>query len=72
MEKCLKTGITLLAMLLFSGLHAQSGGADFMRNMGKMYVVVGVIVTIFIGIVLFLVYIDRRLTKIENQINDHG
>ena len=43
-----------------------------MRSMGKMYVVVAVILAVFIGIVVFLVYLDRRLTKIENQINDHG
>lgn len=61
--------------LLFSitTLPAQSGSADFMRSMGKMYVVVAVIIAVFIGIVLFLVLLDRRLTKIENQINDqHG
>ena len=52
--------------------HAQSGSADFMRSMGKMYVVVAVIIAVFVGIVLFLVYLDRRLTRIENQINDHG
>ncbi|RMF00520.1 MAG: CcmD family protein [Bacteroidetes bacterium] len=47
---------------------AQSAPVDFMRSIGKMYVVVAVIVTIFVGIVIFLVFLDRRLTKIENQI----
>lgn len=42
-----------------------------MRSTGKIYVVVAVIVTIFIGIVLFLIYLDRKLTKLENQINDN-
>ena len=42
-----------------------------MRSTGKVYVVVAVIVTIFIGIVLFLIYLDRKLTKLENQINDN-
>ena len=41
-----------------------------MRSVGKMYVVYGVIVVIFIVLVLFLVYLDRRLTKLENQIKD--
>lgn len=50
---------------------AQSAPVDFMRSMGKMYVVVAVIVTIFLGIVIFLVALDRRLTKIENQITPH-
>jgi CcmD family protein len=72
----MKTFYSLLTtlLLLFSthDLLAQSGSTDFMRSMGKMYVVVAVILTIFIGIVLFLVFLDRRLTKIENQIKENG
>lgn len=49
----------------------QAESPDFMRSIGKIYVVVAVIVAIFIGIVLFLVYLDRKLTKLENQIKDH-
>ena len=72
----MKTFYSLLTTLLFlftsNNLLAQSGSTDFMRSMGKMYVVVAVILTIFIGIVLFLVFLDRRLTKIENQIKENG
>ena len=63
---------TLFFSLFMPLANAQTGSADFMRSMGKMYVVVAVILAIFIGLVFFLVYLDRRLTKIENQINDHG
>lgn len=42
-----------------------------MRSMGKMYVVVAVILAIFLGIVIFMVYLDRKLTNIENQIDHH-
>ncbi|TAK42403.1 MAG: CcmD family protein [Saprospiraceae bacterium] len=45
--------------------------ADFMRSMGKMYVVLAVIAAIFIGIVFFLIHLDRKLTKLENQIHSH-
>jgi CcmD family protein len=51
-----------------STLSAQSNDVDFMRSTGKIYVVVAVILAIFIGIVLFLIYLDRKLTKLENQI----
>lgn len=72
----MKTFYSILTTLLFffasNDLLAQNGSTDFMRSMGKMYVVVAVILTIFIGIVLFLVFLDRRLTKIENQINQNG
>lgn len=64
------TVLLLLAMQVSS--FAQAPATDFMNSMGKMYVVVAVILAIFVGIILFLVFLDRRLTKIENQINDHG
>ncbi len=65
-----KKAAALLFLLLspFTFLMAQED-ADFMRSMGKMYVVVAVIAAIFIGIVVFLVYLDRKLTKLENQIH---
>lgn len=46
------------------------GSTDFMRQTGKMYVVYGVISIIFIGIVLFLLYLEKRIQKIENKINN--
>ena len=61
--------ITLFFFLSVQPLLAQD--TDFMRSLGKMYVVVAVIAAIFIGIVLFLIYLDRKLTKLENQIKDH-
>lgn len=69
-----KKAISVLFFLLAMGvqlLTGQSESTDFMRNTGKIYVVVAVIVTIFIGIVLFLVYLDRKLTKLEDQIKEH-
>lgn len=59
----------LLQLICLQPALAQE--ADFMRSIGKMYVVVAVIVAVFIGIVLFLIYLDRKLTKLENQIKDH-
>ena len=44
--------------------------ADSFRANGKIYVVVAVILTIFAGIILYLVRLDRKISKIEkNQIN---
>lgn len=69
MKKSFSTLIFL--MLLFqNSMFAQADNQDFMRSIGKMYVVYGVIVVIFLILVLFLVFLDRRLTKLENQIND--
>jgi CcmD family protein len=39
--------------------------ADTMRSSGKIYVVVGTIAIVFIGLVIYLFTIDRRLTRLE-------
>lgn len=46
------------------------GNRDFMRETGKINVVVGVILLIFFGIVWYLVRLERKLTKLEHQLND--
>ena len=45
---------------------------DFLRSIGKMYVVVAVIVVVFLGLAFYLWRLDRRLTELENQIDDHA
>ncbi|PSJ72474.1 CcmD family protein [Sphingobacteriales bacterium UPWRP_1] len=51
----------------------QTGGApavemaEQLRSSGKIYVVVVVLAIIFAGIIVFLVTIDRRLRKLENE-----
>lgn len=70
----MKKAIISLICLTFlnsSMLQAQSDDTDFMRSVGKIYVVVAVIIAIFVGIVFFLIYLDRKLTKLENQIKDN-
>ena len=69
----------LLVLLCTCGpalrLFAQGGeevAPDFLRSIGKMYVVVAVIVVVFLGLALYLWRLDRRLTDIENQIDDHA
>lgn len=61
---------SLFAFLLFSGLiKAQQPieMADAMRQDGKIYVVVAVLGIVFIGIVGFLIYLERRVSKLEKQ-----
>lgn len=43
--------------------------ADEMRRNGKIYVVVAVLVAIFIGIILYLIRLDRKLGKLEKETN---
>ena len=45
---------------------------DFLRSINKMYVVVLVIVVVFLGLAFYLWSMDRKLTDLENQIEDHA
>ncbi|NBU35494.1 MAG: CcmD family protein [Bacteroidetes bacterium] len=53
---------------IFCTFSLSAANADFMRSIGKIYVVVGVMLLLFLGIVFYLIQIDRRLTNFENQI----
>ena len=59
--------LTALLLLFSTPIFAQTQEPDFMRSLGKIYVVIAVIVAIFIGIVIFLIYLDKRLTKLERD-----
>ncbi|MBX6380339.1 CcmD family protein [Thermoflavifilum aggregans] len=39
--------------------------ATLMRSNGKIYVVVAVIVVIWLGVLLYLISIDRKLSRLE-------
>ena len=66
--------ILCLLLLSLAGLSsfAQEDAvamADTMRGNGKIYVVVAVIVTIFAGIILYLIRLDRKISKLEKTIH---
>lgn len=62
-----------IVLLLINFLtHAQSTAdsvdmADTMRSNGKIYVVIAVILTIFAGIIIYLIRLDRKMTKLEKE-----
>jgi len=62
----------LLSVLLFCStitLFAQEKVemADGMRSNGKIYVVVAVLAVILAGLFLFLISIDRKVTRLEKE-----
>lgn len=40
---------------------------DVMRSNGKIYVVVAVVVTIVIGLFIYLLNLDRKISKMEKK-----
>lgn len=70
-----KLNYFLLAIFVFC-FHMISGAqgdpskvqmADSMRSNGKIYVVIAVILTILIGLVLYIVRLDKKISKLENE-----
>ncbi|MBK9458207.1 MAG: CcmD family protein [Chitinophagales bacterium] len=41
--------------------------ADAMRSSGKIYVVIAVIAVIFAGLLAYLLYLERRVQRLENE-----
>jgi CcmD family protein len=70
-----KKGLVLLtALLLQLSMLAQSGEpavemADSLYQSGKIYVVVSVITVVFIGIIVYLILLDRKIGKLEKELN---
>lgn len=61
--------IVLLTAISLPAAFAE-GNRDYMRETGKINVVVAVILVIFLGIVWYLIRLERRLTKIEHLTKD--
>lgn len=64
--------ITTLFLLLFNFFaFAQTQNvemADTFRSNGKIYVVVAVILAIFAGIIIYLIRLDRKISRLEKEI----
>jgi CcmD family protein len=53
---------------IFTTILLQGTDTDFFRSMGKINVVFAVIMVIFIGIVVYLFRIDKRLKGLEKRL----
>ncbi|RYY27262.1 MAG: CcmD family protein [Chitinophagaceae bacterium] len=67
-----KYTLAILLLLMNCFLFAQQtvtedGAATGMRSEGKIYVVVAVVVTILAGLILFLVRLDRKISRLEQK-----
>lgn len=61
-------GIALLIVTVVADLTAQES-ADFLRSTGKIYSVVAGILVLFLLIVIYLIRLDRKITKLEKDSN---
>jgi hypothetical protein len=69
----LKSLFIIICLLCSTALiQAQDEGnkvdmADTMRSNGRIYVVVAVVVVILLGLILYLVRLDRKITRLEKE-----
>ena len=65
-----KSGILLFSLLLSLLMRAQDKTvemADAMRQNGKILVVAAVVLTILIGLFLYLVRLDKKISNLEKE-----
>lgn len=63
----------ILFIFLFTSLFVNAQEpqmADGMRAEGKIYVVIAVMATIFVCIIAYLIVIDRKVKKLEDEIKN--
>lgn len=64
---------TLIVLFSLACVHAQEGANNYsdqatgLRADGKIYVVIAVVVTILLGLFLYVILLDRRISKLEKE-----
>jgi len=63
------TGLICLMMMsvLVFAQDKKTTMADTMRSNGKIYVVVAVVLTILLGLILYVIRIERKIKKLERE-----
>lgn len=65
----LSLSLLLLHVLVFAQDTNGIEMADKMRSNGKIYVVAAVVLTILTGLILYLVRLDRKISRLEKNIH---
>lgn len=58
---------SLLMTSAFSFAQEKVEMADTMRSNGRIYVVIAVVVTILAGLILYVVRLDKKISKLEKE-----
>lgn len=69
-RKMKAAALLLVCVFMQQSLCAQPSGsppASFMESNGKIYVVVAVVVTIVLGLLIYLITLDRKVSRLEKQ-----
>ena len=65
------TSFLFCMMMIFvhaqDSVASQTEMADLMRSNGKIYVVIAVMLTILFGLILYLVRLDKKISRLEKE-----
>ena len=67
MKKSVPIFLAILIIFFFPVALLAQDKTDMMRSNGRIYVVVAVMVTILLGLILYLVRLDRKISKLEKE-----
>ncbi len=68
MNNKLKSFLFFATLLSINSLQAQTETmASTMRSNGKIYVVVAVLTTILVGLIAYLIRLDKKISKLEKE-----
>jgi uncharacterized membrane protein len=67
-KKALLSQLFLMSMLVsIAQTNSNAEMADTFRSNGKIYVVVAVMLVILAGLILYLIRLDRKISKLEKN-----
>ena len=64
---CLAVGLFTSVLVMAKDGENGVEMADLMRSNGKIYVVVAVVVTILVGLIIYMVRLDRKMSRLEKE-----
>lgn len=57
----------LPSLMTFAQEKPKGEMADLMRSNGRIYVVVAVVLTILVGLILYVVRLEKKINKLEKE-----
>ncbi len=67
LKKIIMLPAIIMAPLIIFAQDNKVEMADTMRSNGRIYVVVAVVLTILLGLILYVIRIDRKISKLEKE-----
>lgn len=65
------TSLSLLLLSAVTGYAQEVEMADTMRSEGKIYVVVAILTVILVGLIGYLILLERKVNRLERKLDEN-